>query len=595
MFKFIKYFGFTLLLLTSFIKITFANESYDYTYVGKGQSGNKIERITPHIFNLEDEFGNIFNAYCIDYNYLIEDSWTYSITNVDGENFLDKEVTNKIRNVVSNSYPFETIENVRIKSNIPDLTIEEAISATQSALWYYANKYTFFLTGNTKKLYNFYLSLSDSASTSTKIAEINVSYDTSLIEGKLQTKITYSSDDAYDLKYSFDEDFINNNNITYEEIENGVIVKNLKENDQFNVYVSGKQKIIKDVYYYSPNGGRTASQSLVGVNRDIINVKVSRPVNVNSDNTHSLTIKKEDFISSIGIPNVTFEISNTADFSDFIYQRITDENGLITLNNIPSGVWYIKETKEAFGYLKTDEIFSITINNDDEFVTIKNNKMSKIKIIKQNELGESLEGVLFDLYKDDISKTNLIRKDVSTNQEGIAIIENLDAGKYILVETKTSDNHVLSTKSFNIDLEIGEEEVLEITNERISTGNLIIEKLDSENNKLLKGAKIGIYLDEDCTNLLKEITTEENLTILNIPINKYYIKEIKAPLGYITNDEIFEVDIAKDSELKITILNHRVYKTGFNNNVYSTTFVFTISLSTLIYLFNNLWKRKQYF
>ena len=52
MFKFIKYFGFTLLLLTSFIKITFANDEVEKTIVGK--TNNNLITIDGELIKIND-------------------------------------------------------------------------------------------------------------------------------------------------------------------------------------------------------------------------------------------------------------------------------------------------------------------------------------------------------------------------------------------------------------------------------------------------------------------------------------------------------------------------------------------------------------
>lgn len=82
-----------------------------------------------------------------------------------------------------------------------------------------------------------------------------------------------------------------------------------------------------------------------------------------------------------------------------------------------------------------------------------------------------------------------------------------------------------------------------------------MEKQDAETGKALKGATFGLYNKEAISSgdkvivkadtLLQEITSNEKgkaAFTLDLPLGRYYVKELQAPAGYVSSDEILEFD-----------------------------------------------------
>ena len=83
-------------------------------------------------------------------------------------------------------------------------------------------------------------------------------------------------------------------------------------------------------------------------------------------------------------------------------------------------------------------------------------------------------------------------------------------------------------------------------------------KLDEDGKTKLKGA-IFQLLDKNKKVIVSEIKTDENgeAVLNNIIPGKYYIKEIKSPLGYIKYDKEIEINTEFNEELTITIKNKK--------------------------------------
>ena len=75
-----------------------------------------------------------------------------------------------------------------------------------------------------------------------------------------------------------------------------------------------------------------------------------------------------------------------------------------------------------------------------------------------------------------------------------------------------------------------------------------VEKIDKDTGAHIKSNKFtfGIYKDEECTKLIKEAGANEyegTALFEGLRFGTYYIKEIKAPLGYKLSDQVVKIEI----------------------------------------------------
>ena len=75
--------------------------------------------------------------------------------------------------------------------------------------------------------------------------------------------------------------------------------------------------------------------------------------------------------------------SDTTEFTEdkAILTAVTDENGVFVFNNIPYGEYLIKELKPADGYLDNEDVFTVTIKDNEQVVelTAINDKVPELK------------------------------------------------------------------------------------------------------------------------------------------------------------------------------------------------------------------------
>ncbi|MFR7900643.1 MAG: collagen binding domain-containing protein [Ruminococcus sp.] len=149
---------------------------------------------------------------------------------------------------------------------------------------------------------------------------------------------------------------------------------------------------------------------------------------------------------------------------------------------------------------------------------------------------------------------------VTTDGEGKAVIEDLPLGKYRIEEVTAPEGYVLNASSKEVEFVYeGQDtpvitETAEFTNDRQKV-SITVEKQDAENGAVVAGAEFGLYNVEDIVSgdktlvtadtLLETVTSDEKgqaAFTLDLPLGKYYVKELAAPAGFVSSDEILAFD-----------------------------------------------------
>lgn len=201
--------------------------------------------------------------------------------------------------------------------------------------------------------------------------------------------------------------------------------------------------------------------------------------------------------------------------------------------------------------LQPGEVKNIEIENE-----LKKGQIKVIKIDKDNNQIR-LAGVEFNILDED----NNVVGTLITNSNGEAVSDKLRIDKkYKLQETKTLQEYVLSENEPIIELSENEITSINFENEKIK-GYIEITKIDkNDDSKVLKGAKFGIYNEND--ELVQELTTDENGKATSEPLiyGKYYLKELETgSIYYLLNKDTLKFEITTNGEtLPITISNEPV-------------------------------------
>ena len=278
----------------------------------------------------------------------------------------------------------------------------------------------------------------------------------------------------------------------------------------------------------------------------------------------------------------------------------TDSQGYLILpKNLEIGHYRIEEVTAPDGYVVNKNYVEITVDSDTAYEVdgVSGDVIIEVSYedqpVKGNLIvykkGEMLSGFENDfIYKEqylsgaefevraaedictpdhqkdaDGNRIVLYAKDtlvttITTGESGKAVAKDLPLGRYYVVETKAPEGFVLNPEPVKVALTYQDQDTPIVEAEAI-VGNdrqkvaISVEKQDAENGQVLSGAVFGIYNKKDiqangkvlvkADTLLQKMTSDENgmaTCTLDLPFGEYYVKELKAPEGFVSSDEVLE-------------------------------------------------------
>lgn len=269
-----------------------------------------------------------------------------------------------------------------------------------------------------------------------------------------------------------------------------------------------------------------------------------------------IQIYKYDKDSKEPLAGATFEIRRDGQ----VLQTVkTDVNGYAKVYNLPKGFYQVVEVEPPQGYLKDEVEHEVYIDPSADptqiirEVNVPNTKKLSIRIIKQDkDTKVPLQGWKFDVYYNDAKLTS-----VTTDENGEAMIENLQPGTYRVVEVDGDKEH------YNLD---APEQTVELIRDQAEIPTLIFQntikkhfgiyKIDEETHKPIQGVTFEIWKDGK---LLGNYTTDENGRIW-LPYAEpgtYQAKEVVTDPRYIINEKTFTIENNSEYPTFFTIPNTR--------------------------------------
>ena len=174
----------------------------------------------------------------------------------------------------------------------------------------------------------------------------------------------------------------------------------------------------------------------------------------------------------------------------------------------------------------------------------------KLQVRKINAYGNPVANCNFDLFSDEAC-TNKVGSSTS-NENGELVFEKLKPGTYWVKETSVPTGYLLDTSIKSVNVISGQTATVEFKNNE-PTGKLLIYKV-SDNNDKVGGALFSIKANEDIKNVagtktfytrgqeVAQITSDNTTgiaTLDNLPLGSYSVQEIKAPIGYLLNENVY--------------------------------------------------------
>ena len=250
-----------------------------------------------------------------------------------------------------------------------------------------------------------------------------------------------------------------------------------------------------------------------------------------------------------------------------------NEDGTATIKtDLPYGRYYVQEIATDSHYKLSDAKYPIIfeyVGQDTAVVKIAVNDGKAIKndLIygsvsgkKVDEDGNALGGAMIGLFRTDdgeFTKENALMTTTSA-EEGSFSFENIPCGTWYVREIEQPTGFVLDDTIYPVTIGTdGQVVEIEIVNE-YGRGNIHLTKVDSEypDNKLT-GAVFEVYKDsnnngklDDSDELLGTLTEKEigEYGMNDLFYGRYFIKETKAPDGFVLDTDVYEVVIDTDGK-----------------------------------------------
>lgn len=287
----------------------------------------------------------------------------------------------------------------------------------------------------------------------------------------------------------------------------------------------------------APNGYVKAESIEFTVSKDKVNQKVNML-------DKQISVTKTDITGTQEVPGATLTVKD-AD-GNTVDTWVSGEKEHY-VSGLEEGKTYtlIEETAPE-GYVRADEItFTVTKEKVDQEVNMFD---AQVKVTKTDALtGDAVKGAEFTVFDKD---GNMVDK---WTTDGTAhAVSGLDAGcEYILKETKTPEGYMTApdrtlvvSGEQNMDVEIKEHPVLT---------DIEVQKVDAQTKKVIrsKDFEFTMYSDAECKNAITTVSADKNAgtaTFKDLRYGTYYIKETKAPTGYLLSKEVKKVVIDDNLE-----------------------------------------------
>ena len=247
------------------------------------------------------------------------------------------------------------------------------------------------------------------------------------------------------------------------------------------------------------------------------------------------------------------------------------------------GTYVFEETEAPKGFVKTDGIVAIrrfnpeknehvgAVNEEAEPLEINTEEPEQkatIRIHKkdketgenkaQSKYGGTLKGAKYNVfYFDPLDMVDILVGTITTDENGEGIMENLKLGWYKVKEVLSSDGYLLDEEKHEIKAraeELNTPVFYYDVNSYETPIGINVDKVGLGENGVkhpVKGAVLALYKADGKE--LDRWTTDGNIkTLKALPVGDYYIKEIKAPEGYLPLEEIYTFTVDRDGYAKKT-------------------------------------------
>ena len=352
-----------------------------------------------------------------------------------------------------------------------------------------------------------------------------------------------------------------NGRYTYTDLAN--IGTEFITDERGEILISG---LLWGTYYLSETN---APKGMVGIKDQIVEVDAenhNKTIELKLENRSEkgkIEFEKTDGAGN-GLAGAVFKLklvekSGTAYSTVEQMYAISDDEGRVSFEDVPYGVYELTEVIAPEGYVRSNDsnetyyvsiggatADGITIGNaPDPWTNSRTEKEFTVKKVSADG-GEPLSGAVFQVL--DEGKKPIEDKIITTYGDSGKI--KLPLGKYFLQETAAPEGYKLNEELIPFEVTTNGRNTVTVKNTP-KTGLLTVKKTDNGGNPLL-GAEFKIYAmgDEARKNPIYTLITDSNGKAVKtgIPYGSYVAIESRAPEGYELDNTEHTFDIPQKNE-----------------------------------------------
>lgn len=326
------------------------------------------------------------------------------------------------------------------------------------------------------------------------------------------------------------------------------------------IFVSG---LLWGTYYLSETN---APKGMVGIKDQIVKVDAenhNKTIELKLENRSEkgkIEFTKTDGAGN-GLAGAVFKLklvekSGTAYSTVEQMYAISDDEGRVSFEDVPYGVYELTEVIAPEGYVRSNDTYYVSIGGavaegkkidsvPNPWTNSRTEKEFTVKKVSADG-GELLNGAVFQVLDED---NNPIEDKIITTNGGSGKI-TLPLGRYYLKETVAPEGYELNEELIPFEVTTNGRNTVTVKNTP-KTGSLTIKKTDEGENPLL-GAEFKIYAMGDAVreNPIYTLITDSSGKAVKtgIPYGSYVAIESRAPEGYERDDTEHTFDIPQKNE-----------------------------------------------